>query len=346
MTLSAYQKTRHPAGALLSALWATLLLASCGGGGGSDSAPPRPYTPPIEREARTSVAAATYTDSWKLGAFNRLNEIRAQAGIGLLTQNASVDQAAQNHSTYQVNHSKIEHTETSGGADRTGGGPDERIRAITAPPYLDLKTSTEVISPVLVRNSTAAQSGLNLVDGLMSAPYHRSAMLSPEWSDMGVGFDARGGQANMTINLARTEANTQGAPKTQLIIWPPDGSTNMPTAMPGEDPDPIPENKGAPAGYPASVQSNPLLGIRVGNITQFEISDLSGAVVATKLLDSSDKELAGGLFVAALPKAPLAKNTRYKVTFKADLQKGGAIFKEDTPISKTWYFTTGDKFDF
>jgi uncharacterized protein YkwD len=329
---------------LLTSLLTTSLLAACGGG--SDDPPRAPYVSPVERSSVLQVPAPTYTDAWKLSAFNRLNEARQRAGIGLLTQNATIDIAAQNHSSYQVNHAYIEHKETQGGDDSTGGDSSARINYVVNPAYpvrLEYNDSTEVIAPV--KNRSTAQSGANLIDSLLGAPYHRSGLLTPEWADVGVGFDGRSAYANITINLARTAANTQGAPQTPYIIWPPDGSTDVPTAMAKEDPDPIPENNGATPGYAASIQTNRLLDTSLGNVAVFEIRDPSGAVVPTKLLSTrTDPNLTPlGAFIAALPRAPLSKNTRYQVIFKADLQKGGAILHEDVPMEKRWSFTTGDK---
>jgi uncharacterized protein YkwD len=331
---------------LLTSLITSSLLAACGAG--SDNPPPSaPYVSPVERNSVLQVPAPTYTDAWKLSAFNRLNEVRQQAGIGLLTQNATIDIAAQNHSSYQVNHSMIEHTEPESGSDGTGGDSSARINYVVNPAYpvrLDYNSSTEVIAPV--QNRSTAQSGSNLIDSLLGTPYHRSALLTPEWADVGIGFDGRSAYANITINIARTAANTQGAPQTPYIIWPPDGSTDVPTAMVGESPNPIPENNGAMPGYAASIQTNPLLDTALGNVSVFEIRDPAGAVVPTKLLstrtDPNLTPLGAGAFIAALPRAPLAKNTKYQVIFKADLQKG-IILREDKPMEKTWSFTTGDK---
>jgi Cysteine-rich secretory protein family len=119
-------------------------LVACGGGG--DGGPGAPVVAPptsyVEPQAVTQVPAGAYSDVWRLSAFNRLNEVRAQAGIGLLRQNVSVDQAAQNHSSYQVNHGKLEHTESAGGADFTGDRTDSRIPFITNPSYVGLVSST------------------------------------------------------------------------------------------------------------------------------------------------------------------------------------------------------------
>jgi uncharacterized protein YkwD len=332
---------------LLTSLITTSLLAACGAG--SDDPPRAPYVSPVERSSVTQVPAPTYTDAWKLSAFNRLNEVRQQAGIGLLAQNATIDIAAQNHSSYLVNHSLTGHIEPQSGSDSTGGDSSARINHVENPAYpvkLEYNSSTEVTSTV-EDMGIRAQSGKELIDGLMGTPYHRSALLTPEWADVGIGFDGRGTYANITIDIASNPYNIQGAPQTPYIIWPPDGSTDIPTAMGTERPNPIPENNGAVAGYAVSIQTNRRLDTGLGNVSVFEIRDPSGAVVPTKLLtvrtDPNLTPLGAGAFIAALPRAPLAKNTRYQVVFKADLQKGGAIFQEDKPMEKTWSFTTGEK---
>jgi hypothetical protein len=73
---------------------------------------------------------------------------------------------------------------------------------------------------------------------------HTAKILNPAFSNMGVGFFSDSKRGNLTIDFARTEANTQGASGLQnnLVIWPVDKDTNLPTAMRNEEPDPITEN--------------------------------------------------------------------------------------------------------
>jgi uncharacterized protein YkwD len=321
-----------------------MLIAGCGGGGESGP-PPAPYVPPVEPPAVVSVPPAVYTDNRRTLAFNRLNEIRAQAGVGLLAQSAPVDQAAQSHSVYQLVNSELGHTEAPNKPGYIGSTSHIRIEHFG---YKDLVESTEVTARLAFPNSSLPQAGANLVDYLMGGPYHRSAIIQAEYADVGVGLYDKDSSTVLTVNFARTKSNTQGAPDTVVIIWPPDGSTDLPTAMLGETPNPIKENNGAPAGYPASVQVSSLW--HALDVTRFEIRETStGTLVDTKLLSyATDYELnttfADHSFAAALPRAPLAKKTNYTVIFEGIKTMQNSLVS--SPVRKTWSFTTGDKVEF
>jgi len=334
--------------ALLAVLMAVagVLTTACGGGGDAPpntGVPPAPPAPRTEPAAVTSVPQAVYADNRRTLAFNRLNEIRSQAGVGLLTQRTAVDDAAQSHTIYQMVNNEDGHTETPGKPGYTG--PTSKIR-IDYFGYQNLLESTEVTAALPFFTATPPQEGgVNLVDLLMGAPYHRNAMLRAEYADVGFGLYDQASVTRLTIDLARTRANTQGAPSTTLIIWPPDGSTGIPTSMLGEDPSPIQENNGAPAGYPASVQVSSLFWAI--DVTRFEIRELStNALVNTKLLSyATDTTLSATFgdhsFAAALPRSPLSKNTAYKVIFEGTRTSDEE--RVPRPVAAIWYFTTGSR---
>jgi uncharacterized protein YkwD len=327
-------------------------LVGCGGGGGDNTAAagPAPYVEPIERPAATQVAAANYGDPRRLSAFNRVNEVRKQAGIGLLAQNIFVDQAAQAHSRYQVLNNYYDHDEPfSPGVENTytGGSSRSRIAAVNigGSNYSEPFFSTEVISPM----DFSAQTGSNMVDGLMAAPYHRSAILSPQYVDVGVGFYEQVANGKLNINFAYPEVAPQGAPDTQVVLWPVDGAVDIPASMAAEIPNPIPENNGAPAGYAASVQVNRLF-LSVRDVTVFTIREggPSGPLVSTKILsrDRGDNN-AEYSFAATLPVKPLNRNTTYFVSFKGVIGKiSDTARMEDKNVERNWSFTTGNKLNY
>jgi uncharacterized protein YkwD len=354
--------------------WVAALVAAglvgCGGGGGGGSSE-APYVPPKEtpvapapvESARMPFNATTLQNTYSgehKSAFDRLNAIRQLAGVGALVQSAVVDVAAQGHSQYQQVNGVSGHKQSPGKigfkSAEESFGPPERIKAAG---YVGLVESQEVLIPLSLSSClpTFAQTGAQLVDVLMGLPFHRQEMLNPAFANIGVGFtpDPKGG--NLTIDFARTEANTQGAPDlpNNLIIWPTDQSGNLPTAMWYEDPDPITENgfgcAQKPAGYAASIQVNGNMARYITRIEAFDMIEMgTGAVVDTKLLaaegteylapalrarlgnlprysnpnyapleDPRNSPLYGGTFAAVLPKAPLKKLTSYRVVFKGEV---------------------------
>ena len=338
---------RHPrtlSKASLAAVMATvaLLTAGCGGGGGDTPPAPSPSAPTVEPPAVASVPDPVYDDPRRTSAFERLNQVRAQAGLGKLTQNKLIDVAAQAHSQYLILNNAIGHEEISGAPGYYEGIPSSRLGKAG---FSDFVLVSEVAAPLIYANGVPEKSGADLIDTLIATPYHRNGMLRPQISEAGFGVYHNGIRAALTADMTYNEKNIQGAPKTPYIIWPVDGAVDIATTMPPEIPNPIPENGNEPAGYPVSLQTN--IDFRGVDATVFEIHDTSLGndpiknLVPTKLLTYKNNTSNGDhAFTAALPRSPLKKNTRYTVKFRGNIISDG---KEDTPLEKEWSFTTGNK---
>jgi uncharacterized protein YkwD len=342
---------------ILALTTATLLATACGGS--SDAPPARPPGPSAPQELLARVepprgtanpTQANYANPELKAAFDRLNEMRLRAGLGALAQSTQLDQAAQQHSEYQGLNILTTHDEVSGRPGFHGASVFDRINAAG---YGDFGDATEVIAPTLL--GTTRPSPAQSVDLLMGTPLHRAAILRPQYADVGVGLAGNARSSYLTIDLAHTPTNIQGAPddaniKEHLIVWPVGNAGDMPTVMHCEDPNPIKENGDSrfcsdrsPAGYAASVQVNNSAWRSISTIIQFEMREkATGTLVDTKLLASSqhaaDPTLAilmgipeyrvpdgyyeNGAFAAILPKAPLKRNTEYEVTFVGGIFEG------------------------
>jgi uncharacterized protein YkwD len=360
---------------ILALTTAAVLTTACGGSADSPPAPrPGPSAPqeliarPEAQRSTVNPTQATYANPELKAAFDRLNEMRLRAGVGALTQSPLLDQAAQLHSEYQSANSIIAHDEISGSTGFHGANVFDRINAAG---YADSVDATEVIAPIYLLGATRP-SPAQSVDVLMGTPLHRGAILRPQYADAGIGFAGNAREKNLTIDLAHTTANIQGAPdndtiQDHLIVWPVGGMTDMPTAMRCEDPNPIKENgdsrfcfERTPAGYPASVQVNHTAFRSISKIVQFEMREkITGNLVDTKLLanswHASDPALAvlmgrpeyrvpdsyydGDSFVAILPKAPLKRNTEYEVTFVGGVFEGRVYSLTDpAPVTGPYYY--------
>jgi uncharacterized protein YkwD len=319
-------------GAFLCAAW----LAGCGGGGGDSTPVPTPSGPTVESAARdaASVPPGVYDDPLRTAAFDRLNQVRAQAGIGVLAQlKQSLDKSAQAHSDYQVRNKVSSHDEVAGKPGFTAEKLAQRIYFFGYPgsggELAEVSTTfTDITTPA---DALLAQK---LVDDLMSGPYHRAGMLDPELTEVGVGVSKQGNWVNLNINMAWSRTNTQGAPNNLLINWPPDGSTNIPidigiTEAGGKNGPDIPAGR----GYAASVQTNCSLR-DASKISRFEMRDFAGNLVQTQPIST-------GCFEAILPLQPLIKNTTYSVVFEGSLIQ--VYDGKETAVQKSWSFTTGDK---
>jgi uncharacterized protein YkwD len=367
------QQRRTPWTLTTALTCAALLATACGGG--SDSPPaPRP-PPPAEQELLARIEAprsavnptqASYANPELKAAFDRLNEMRLRAGLGAFAQNPFVDKAAQLHSEYQALNSVVTHEELSVNPGFHGTRSLDRISAAG---YADVGSTTEVIAPIYLPAATRP-SPAQAVDLLLGTPLHRAAMLRPQFADAGIGLASDKVNRYLTINLAQTPENIQGAPdndivQDHLIIWPPSGMTNMPSTAACEEPNPISENgvgisclATKPAGYPASVQVNRTASRSISTIVQFEMREkATGTLIDTKLLADSrhaeDPALAllmgrpeyrvpngyydGNSFVAILPKVPLKRNTEYEVTFVGIVLEA-RVYSLDAPNPVTGYY--------
>lgn len=305
---------------LFAAAVVTLALAACGGGGGStgsdnqapdDSAPPT--TLPQDLPPQTTVPAPTYgaTDA-KLAAFDRINDIRKAAGLGLLAQNANLDQAAQAHAGYLVANSTTGHDEVPGATGFTG---ETHVERAAAAGYEG--TTTEGVT---------AGFPVAAVDSLMNVPYHRVPLVSFRFAEVGLGMDTD----IWDITYGFRDEAQQGAPDVDSVIWPVNGAVDVPPALYGEVPHPIPENNGAPFGYAVSLSVDEAKALTVNNFT---LVGPAGAVDVKLLTAGTDTNLAGVQHYAAIiGRAPLQAATTYTASFT------GAI--DGVAHTKTWSFTT------
>ena len=326
--------TTIPSIARVCALFVTVAsLAACGGGGSDAPAvapTPSPVVPvptpaPSEPQAISTVPAFTYIDQRKADVLNRLNTIRVSVGLGLIAQQTQIDTAAQAHTDYSVANNVQSHKEDSAKQGYTGYGAGDRE---TAAGYV-WAAGDEVMS-------FGSSNGAASVDLLMSAPYHRVAMLEYGWTVAGVGISTSiaGQSFDVDIDMAYPPGGMQGAPNTPVAIFPIDGATAVPVAMlSNESPNPIPENNGALPGYPVSLQVNES---KTLTVTSFTVSRVDGSLVDTKLLEpSTDVNLIGWgfkFFASALPRAPLAAGTTYYAKFVGTV--------DGAALTKSWSFTT------
>jgi uncharacterized protein YkwD len=315
-------------------LVAALALTACGGGGGGgdtaapvtpiDTTPPAPLVFVDTRPAQTSVPAPTYTSAVSLDAFNQLNQYRQAAGLGLLKQSPQLDVAAQSHANYNSLNDNRGHGETAGVAGFTGANSSSRAAAAG---YVGSLSEVAAIGGF---------KGSEYIDFLMGAPYHRMVMLKYQPTDVGIGDNAEF-PANIVIDMANKSGLEQGAPNTPAAVWPADQMTDVQTSGCCEAPDPAPELNGAAWGYPVSIQTHERKKLVV---TSFVLTDASGAVIMTKLLDYKNDPILRDTYFAnyvafLLPHKPLAVNSRYTATF------AGTI--DGVAHTRTWSFTTGTR---
>ena len=186
------------------------------------------------------------------------------------------------------------------------------------------------------------------VDILVNSAYHRSAILAFDPVDVGVGWSS-GKAANvltpLVLDITRPGTDTvrglgQSAQSSigGAAIWPLDGARDVPLRLGFEIPNPVPTQDVLTLGTPVSVTVERLKTI---SATQFTLTNsATGVVVPTQLLTNQNDPnfLIPESFIAAIPLAPLAPNTTYRVDFAGGTVQFPSGAAES--VSRTWSFTT------
>jgi uncharacterized protein YkwD len=314
-------------------------LAACGGGSGGSAPAPPPTAPspsgPLA--AVMSVPEPVGYDADRLAAFNRLNEIRLSAGLGMLAQSRVMDRAAQAHADWEIANDIYGHVEQAGTVGFTGAHWWDRDEAIGYTP-----ASGEEVA-------TSGYASGDAMDILANVAYHRIALLTIEWVDVGIGHSS-GMIPNVSEPLVVDMAVPQGdAVRGQgqlaqvssggVVVWPVDGAQGVRTHMGGESPNPVAESDVLALGMPVSVT---VASGRTISVTRFTLRNSStGAIVPTYLLThlNDTNALVPTSYVAVIPLAALASNASFDVDFEGD------VVEPDTnasmPLSRAWRFSTG-----
>ena len=333
-------------GALFSLATASALagaLVACSGGGGDDApAPPPPAPAPAPGPSSAPIAAQLTVptpvgyDADRLAAFNRLNEIRLSAGLGMLAQNTMMDQAAQAHAEWMVTNDLLTHDETAGTPGFTGENWPRRDEAFG---YVPVEGSE-----VIAQGEAAAD-----VDTLVNSAYHRTAILAFEPVDVGIGWsDGRATNVTTPLVMDITRPGTdlvrglgQAAQPSihGVAVWPLDSARDVPLRLGAEIPNPVPTQDVLSLGTPISVTVEESKTIAA---SQFTLTNMAtGLVVATQLLTNKNDPnfLIPESFVAAIPLAPLSPNTTYQIVFSGSSVQFGSGTTE--LVNRTWSFATG-----
>ncbi len=318
------------------------VLGACGGGGGDPPAPPPPPppapspTPSAPIAAQLTVPTPVGYDTDRLAAFNRLNEIRLSAGLGMLAQNVLMDQAAQAHADWMIANNSFTHEEQEGTPGFTGVDWPHREEVLGYVPI----GGYEVIS--------GASHGAAGVDVLVNGVYHRVAILAFEPVDVGIGWSA-GVASNVSMPLV-IDVTRPGADATRALgqaaqasingaaVWPIDGALNVPLRLGLESPNPVPSQNVLSLGTPVSVTVDRFK--TISGVVFMVTSVATGAVVPTQVLTYQNDPggLIPGSYVAAIPLGVLNPNTTFRVDFSGSTLD--ALSGNSGTINRSWSFTT------
>jgi hypothetical protein len=247
----------------------------------------------------------------------RINVHRKAAGLDPVTMDPALSKGCGLHAQYLVTNSK--HPSTDGLGMHS---EDAKLPGFTKEGAAAGKAA--VVFPT--------GDPLAAVDKWMASLFHRVPLLDPELAKVGLGF-AKGGKWGGYV-VVDTINGRQPKQVLKETSYPADGQKDVPLAYAPEVPDPIPEHKDKPAGYPITVTFP----------DDKVVKDVTGTLVdgANKdvpiYLSSPEKPAGGqGQFqrntICLFAQAPFKPNTTYTVSLKAKVDK--------QEWTKTWSFTTG-----
>lgn len=259
------------------------------------------------------------TASYTLSTLNRVNYHRALAGVEPLSLQSQISAAAQAHASYLNANNYAGHDESSSLPGYTGQWAWDRM---TYQGY-NYIAAGEVIS-----FGKDAQAG---VDALITAIYHRFALLDPGYTETGIGDAAHPVYKKcQVINLGRP-SGTAAATNT-VSIYPANGQTEVPISFDSdsESPDPMPTL--GLVGYPVSIQFSSEQSVTLGSFT---LSKNGQSLVTTTLLSpatDSHIQQSNKKNFSLIPNSLLEADTVYQAAFSATVQ--------GQPYNATWSFTT------
>jgi uncharacterized protein YkwD len=135
-------------------------------------------------------AGGSYLPDLERTIFQYTNEVRQRSGVSPLTWEISLRDVARAHSADMLVRHYFSHNSPE------GGSPDERIRAGCR---LNMTWTGENIWMGTGRqNTNTRQLARIIVDNWMSSPGHRSNLLRPEFTDIGVGAATNGKEVQVT----------------------------------------------------------------------------------------------------------------------------------------------------
>ena len=296
----------------------------------------------------------------RLEAFTTLNEIRATLGMSSLQENTALRQAAQAHADYLVRHRLSSHFEEGTRKGFTGTAPmDRALRAGYKARFVGENLSTR------------SQNGLDSLQGLFSAIYHRFGFLNPSFDEVGIGIaqdkkDARNtafvylmgnseigrlcagrgfhGTGRYVYGVCadpkhRIDAQAYDRARNaikesnpKILIYPHDGQTEVSPVFYQETPDPLPGYD--VSGFPVSVEFNDRFFRKVTLVSFQLFEEGRGEVSSVRLLDKHNDpnhKLTRRQF-ALLP----LKRLKYGTTYQVKL-----VYRHKRKThTRTWHFRT------
>lgn len=266
-------------------------------------------------------------------ALGHINTIREGIGLARFKYSAILERATANHenymgdaqSLYNVNVTHYEYQTEYPSDFFTGALPTDR--AIYE--GYDGEYAGDVIS---YGDRTVAES----LDELMSAIYHRQALLWSNSNELGIGgvernFDNFPTQPHL-MGIKTSRASFLKAIASKVLAYPYDGETNVRRVFYEESPDPLPNT--SMSGNPISVEFN------IANSSRVTLSRF-------KLFDETNTEITDVIHMDKNTDPNLRFTENQFALFPLEVLKSDHTYRVEISYSidsvantKTWHFTT------
>ena len=280
--------------------------------------------PGPSQAAPTARTTPETLGSQRLDALSRLDQVRAECGVGTIAGDDAAHAAAQAHAEFYVQHAAAYQA-----AGLSPHSEDASFGAgFVASSFADRMIKAGFSGSPASEVMAFTGSGVAAVDGWMETLYHRLPLIDPKSVHVGVGIAKQGKTATEVMDFGSGQPTVSPA----CVVWPWPGQTGVATSWSGnEGPQPQPP----PQGYP----SGPVITAHLPSGASVEthvLLDAAGGEVAHVWRDASnDSNLQGfdARAVALYANEPLQPDADY--TVRLDLQ---IATKAETLI---WRFRTG-----
>ena len=300
---------------------ALIVLTACGGGG-SDG-------------GTAAVAGVEPATQAQENALTYMNDIRLGSGAGSLSYNTLLEKAALKHEqyledVYEKFHVDLGHTEDNQNYPSpyyTAPRPYQRLSTVGYKNYAE-----EVIS-YAVGNMLPNWRIEDSIDNLLTAIYHRFALLNPSFDEIGLGgiYGTDTYKAFVHMIGKSTTAYEKQKNADEMIVYPYPNQSNVFPVFYEEYPDPLPDY--TMSGNPVSVTFNSAL-VQSVSVISFKLFKGSEEVTNVRLMDKSND--------------PNNEFTDYQFAlFPLDVLESGMLYTvkldyivDGTQKHKEWQFTT------
>jgi uncharacterized protein YkwD len=251
---------------------------------------------------------------------DRLNAARKAAGVDPVVMDAKLSEGCAAHAKYVMKH--FDHLNRNGISVH---GEDAKMEGYSkAGADAGKNSNINYVEPMAA------------LEGLIATVYHRIPMFNADLKKVGLGYTTGTGNPPYVVVLdVLSGLPALGDDRKKVVIWPPDGMTDIGLTFDGERPTPIPEAKDGKGGYPVTVTFREIVKVTGATASMREKGAKEDLAVWVATPEKSPQPEGQRNSISLVAKDPLRPGITYVVTASATLD--GDSKKKWT---KTWSFTT------